>query len=432
MDAILGYIVALTLSMLGVAGFIPWAKMGVTNVQTAAIAGQQLIVDKAAQFYVQDNAAAIAALATPTTPVTITVAMLTAANYLPVGFSTTNAYGQTWEAQVLQPTPGELQTLVTSQGGRAISNMQQLVQIAAQAGAQGGFVPYANQAGDATMTPTNAYGAYGGWKIPLTGYTSPGSGHLASLLAFTGSQANGNYLYRVSVPGQPQLNNMQTDLGLTDTGGAAHNITGINTATATTFSANGGGQLDTDQGGSLELGGNSTTAGTGTPYIDFHQAGQGVQPFNVRMQNDANNHLTISGASTNGAALQVNGTLQLANIAANGAACSSNGLLAANSDGTGQMFSCVRGAWAPIGGSWVRMNEYTVSNGGTVPVPTCSAPGVPKIELAAATFQVDDTAIVNMTASLSGANWSISIVDGKTPTPSPVAGEALAETYCEF
>lgn len=415
--------------MLGIVGFIPWAKMGVTNVQTAAIASQQLIVDKAVSLYVQDNAAAIAA---QTPPVTITIAMLTTANYLPAGFSATNSYGQTWEAQVLQPTPGELQTLVTSQGGRAITNTQQLVQIAAQSGAQGGFVPYANQAGDPTMTPTNAYGAYGSWKLALTGYTNPGSGHLASLLAFSGAQANSNYLYRVSVPGQPQLNDMQTDLGLTDTGGTAHNITGVATATASTFSANGAGELDSDQGGSLELGGNASTAGTGTPYINFHQAGQGVQNYNVRMQNDANNHLTISAATANGAGLQVNGTLQLANIANNGASCASNGLVAANSDGSGQMFSCVRGAWTPIGGTWVRMAVNAVSNGSVVPQPTCSSPGVPKIELAAENFFVDDTATVNMSATANGSNWDISIVDGTTPTGTPISGQALAETYCEF
>jgi hypothetical protein len=428
MDAILGYIAALTLSMIATAGFIPWAKMGVTNVQTAAIASQQLIVDKAASLYVQDNAATIAQLATATTPVTITAAMLIAANYLPAGFSATNSYGQTWEAQVLQPTGGELQTLVTSQGGRPISNTQQLVQIAAQSGAQGGFVPYANQAGDASMTPANAYGAYGAWKLALTGYTNPGSGHLASLLAFSGAQANSNYLYRVSVPGQPQLNNMQTDLGLTDTGGTAHNINGVATATANTFQSSGGGQFTADQGGSLELGGNNAQAGTGTPYVDFHQAGQGVQDFNVRVQNDADNHMTISAASGN-AGLQVNGTLQLANIASVGTACSPNGIVAAGSDGTGQMFSCLRGTWTPIGGMWVRMGSWVVSNGSTVAEPTCSAGGTPKVEIAAENFYVDTTAAVNMNANEGDGVWTLSIVDG---SGTPVSGQAVAQTYCQY
>src|ERR1700738_4715128 len=151
MEAIVGYIVALALSMLGTAGFVAWAKMGVSNVQTAATASQNVIFNKAAELYVRDNAAAIAAVATATTPVTVTPAMLVTALYLPAGFSATNPFRQTWQLQVLQPAAGQLLSMVTSQGGTAIADQKQLVQIAAQAGAQGGFVPYPNQAGDMTM-----------------------------------------------------------------------------------------------------------------------------------------------------------------------------------------------------------------------------------------------------------------------------------------
>ena len=228
MAAVIGTLVAVLISLLSVPGMASWAKLGITNVQKSVMATQLMAFDKAAQQYVQDNAAAIAAVATATTPVTVTAANLQAANYLPAGFSAKNPFQQTLQLQVLQPSAGQLQALVTSQGGTPISDTKELVQIAAQAGAQGGFIPYANQAGDATMTPTNAYGAYGAWKLPMTGYTNPGSGHLASLLIFSGSQANNGFLYRVAVPGQPQLNDMQTDLGMTDVGGTAHNITGAN------------------------------------------------------------------------------------------------------------------------------------------------------------------------------------------------------------
>lgn len=51
-------------------------------------------------------------------------------------------------------------------------------------------------------------------------------------------------------------------------------------------------QLQADQGGSIELGGNDTTAGTGIPYIDFHFRGL-VQDFNTRIINDANGQLTL-------------------------------------------------------------------------------------------------------------------------------------------
>jgi hypothetical protein len=51
-------------------------------------------------------------------------------------------------------------------------------------------------------------------------------------------------------------------------------------------------RLGHDQGGSIELGGDSSTPGTGTPYIDFHFQGL-TQDFNTRIINDANGRLTL-------------------------------------------------------------------------------------------------------------------------------------------
>ncbi|WP_455289545.1 shufflon system plasmid conjugative transfer pilus tip adhesin PilV [Cupriavidus necator] len=229
MEAILGYLIALMLSTLSFAGFVTWSKAGVTNVQTAAAASQMLVFDKAALQFVQDEAATLVAQATPSVPVNVTPATLINGGYLPAGFSATNVFGQTWLLQVLQPTPNNLQALVTSQGGRAITDTRQLVQIAAQAGAQGGFVPYAGQNGDPTMVATRAYGAYGAWQVPLANYTNPGSGRLASLLAFTGAQANNGYLYRVQVPGHPELNRMQTSIDM-----AGNDVNSAGRVTATT------------------------------------------------------------------------------------------------------------------------------------------------------------------------------------------------------
>jgi len=51
-------------------------------------------------------------------------------------------------------------------------------------------------------------------------------------------------------------------------------------------------ELVADQGGSIELGGNSSTSGTGTPYIDFHFSGLS-QDFNTRIINDADGRLSL-------------------------------------------------------------------------------------------------------------------------------------------
>ena len=54
--------------------------------------------------------------------------------------------------------------------------------------------------------------------------------------------------------------------------------------------------LRTDQGGSIEMGGNNAIAGTGTPYIDFHFNGK-TEDYNARIINSANGELKISAAN---------------------------------------------------------------------------------------------------------------------------------------
>jgi len=55
-------------------------------------------------------------------------------------------------------------------------------------------------------------------------------------------------------------------------------------------------RLTADQGGSIELGGDNSTAGVGGPYIDFHYNGK-IQDFNVRLQNDADGRLTLTSTT---------------------------------------------------------------------------------------------------------------------------------------
>lgn len=415
MDPILGAVAALILSMLGVAGFITFAQQGVTNVLTAATASQMVTFNKAAQRYITDNGATIAAAATPTVPVTISTAMLSAANYLPASYLTTNPFQQTWQVQVLQPSPGVLQSLVMSTGGRAISDTKQLVQIAAQAGAQGGFIPYANQAGDATMQPSSAYGAFGAWKVSLANYANPGAGHLASLLAFGNTQTNNNYLYRVAVPNRPELNNMQTDLGLTDTGGTAHNINGVNTVNAK--QAQFSGTIGTN--GFSPTQGLPPAWGGGLHTWDVYAEGSMAAGTGGQMKAGLNQTGAVWGQ-----------TLQPANIATGGQGCGSNGLIAANSDGSGQILSCQGGIWLPIGGRWLQMYKYDVWHGYGVPVPSCPSGGIPRVLVYPTNFTVDDTGTVNFGATQSGGQWIVYITDG---VGTPIGGAAAsAATFCAY
>ncbi|MBB6592753.1 shufflon system plasmid conjugative transfer pilus tip adhesin PilV [Ralstonia solanacearum] len=432
MDAILGYMIAIALSMLSIGQFYQWQASGMTNVQTAAAASQQVIYNKAAAQYVQDNATTIASLSTSTVPVTITTAMLISAGYLPGGFSTTNVFGQTWQLQVLQPTAGTLQSVVQSTGGRPISDTIQLVQIAAQSGAQGGFVPYAGQNGDATMNPANAYGAYGAWKLPLTNFTNPGSGHLVSLLAFTGVSANNSYLYRVQVPGHPELNNMQTDLGLTDQGGTMHNVSGAQQISAQSLQALSAGSLATP----------SITTANGTVITWDSVPDGGVLSLK------GTNGTWVHVESSNGTFRLVNSALsaqmfsvdQSGNVIASGTvtpgvigspnnACPKNGVSGLNADGSGQWLQCLNGVLKPFGGNILRYGYYTAQHGTGVPAPTCPAGATKLIVVTPNIFAVDPTTVVNAGASGTGP-WTVYIMDGSN---TPIAGAtATVGTYCGY
>ncbi|WP_116138398.1 shufflon system plasmid conjugative transfer pilus tip adhesin PilV [Trinickia diaoshuihuensis] len=425
MDAIVGYMIALTLSMMAVAGFTTWARQGVANVVTAATASQMVIFDRAAQQYVQDHAADLAIGATATTPVTVTAGML--GQYLPNGFSAKNPFGQIWQLQVLQPSPGQLQPLVTSQLGRPITDTKQLVQIAAQAGAAGGFVPYANQGGDAAMNPTKASGAYGGWSVPLGSYTNPGSGHLASLLAFTNPQSMNNYLYRVAVPTQPQLNQMQTALDM-----GSHDVNNADNVTASGVS------IQNPNGNStLLLGQQASVAGNDAYQQIYMHANNGVVVTNAagnayegitsgwaNVQNanhfptitlgnssiandDAHQQLTLhadgqtvvtnnagtayapfiagsvtsTGDMSSGGNVVVNGNisgkgvvnggyLQPTALAVAGTTCTNSGEIA--NSGNGPLF-CQSGVWQTAGGPRIHFDQVTyqyVGDGGTCPPNT--------------------------------------------------------------
>ncbi|UEP40681.1 shufflon system plasmid conjugative transfer pilus tip adhesin PilV [Burkholderia sp. B21-005] len=174
----------------------------------------------AAGQYIKDNYAAVLANASATTPATITVPMLQSQypQMFATGFSVKNPYGQTVTAQAYQPTAGTLDTIIVTSGGQTISegNMRKIAQLI---GGAGGYISSTN--------PSVANGSYGAWG-PKTIPNSPGGGHMVYSLMFENGSMVTDYLYRKAVPGHPELTNMQTDLGMTDTSGTPHNVTGAN------------------------------------------------------------------------------------------------------------------------------------------------------------------------------------------------------------
>ncbi|MBU2794467.1 shufflon system plasmid conjugative transfer pilus tip adhesin PilV [Acidithiobacillus thiooxidans] len=181
---------------------------------STAAAIQMARVEKAAEAYITANAGAIESVATGSSPAVITVPMLESTGYLPNGFNSVNPFGQTWEVQVLQPSSGNLQALVVSYGGNTVK-AKVAGQVAQIAGASGGVI--GGGSGEYAVPGCGggeACGAYDGWSVTTSGYQNIQPGHFAALLAYSNGQLQSDYLYRVAVPGQPQLNTMQTNLNM--------------------------------------------------------------------------------------------------------------------------------------------------------------------------------------------------------------------------
>jgi hypothetical protein len=208
MSEILGVLFAALLGLSLIPGYLTYQKESTENIRAVATAQQQRLIYDAATKYLQQNNTAVLASATPTTPVVLTVPMLQTATQtqLPV----TNPYGQNWQVQVLEPTAGSLQAVVTATGGDTMPD-KQAVKIGSLAGATGGFIP-TNDSGGYPAGAANAWGSFGGWKISMANYSGIVGGRPAALLTVVGGQVANNYLYRNAVPGQPQLNTMNTPL----------------------------------------------------------------------------------------------------------------------------------------------------------------------------------------------------------------------------
>ncbi|ODV41524.1 hypothetical protein AWV79_35760 [Cupriavidus sp. UYMMa02A] len=344
MEALIAGAIAIVMSLISLGSAVGWSKVGTENVQNAATANQLMTFDKAAMQYVQDNGVAIASLATPTTPVTITPAMLKASGYLATGFSDTNVFQQTWQAQVLQPTAGQLQTLVTSQGGQPIQ-AKQLVQIASLAGAQGGFIPYNSQAGDSTMNANTAYGARGAWTQSMANYANPGSGRLASLLAFTNLQSTNGYLYRVQVPNHPELNRAQTSIDM-----GANDLNNVRAVTAQTGSISG----DLGVGGTAWVGNVRASSDVTGNYVagNYVRSNGDVSVQNNMVANGAYaNYLHSWGSATIQGALNAQSVVNMNPVAWAGWGCGGTQITV---DPNGVPLYCNGGQWRQAAGGGVK------------------------------------------------------------------------------
>lgn len=381
MQPILGTIFGLVVWLVMSSGLFVWLKQASDSIKVTGAAMQAQVISGAFARYVKDHGAALATTATAVQAAKVTVADLRTGGYLPTSVSDKNVFGQDWVAQVLQPQPGQLQTLLFSTGGQAIP-ARQLVPIAAQASSRGnlgGFVPYRNQAGDTSLQPDVAVGTGGSFRQSLTNYAGgPGSGHLAMMLSVADAKTDNGYLYRVDMkPSRPDLNSMQTDLGMTGTDGTKHDINGANTVGAVTgkFSGTiGTNGLDPTQG---------LPQGWGGGVHTWDVYGEGT----VAAGKDGQ---IAAGLNREGSVWGKNTTTETLNANANATSCTWNDSKIVNN----KLYICtVQGQWA--GGSTLVGNQtvtgiYTgYKNGWGINPPVCGTGGTPYWSMALQSSDVD-------------------------------------------
>ncbi|MCQ0031461.1 shufflon system plasmid conjugative transfer pilus tip adhesin PilV [Burkholderia glumae] len=426
----MGYLISTLIAMSVMASMLATLyssiEDGIRNVSNAVFASQTAVIGDAFARYVKDHSAQIAQFASPVAPFTITTDTLAQGNYLPSGTSVGNAYQQRWVAKVLEPQPGKLQTMLFTLGGDPIP-IDQIVPIAAQSTSQqnlGGFVPYANQAGDTTLQPTAAVGINGSFRQDLTAYGSPGPGHLAMMLAVADASADNGFLYRVDMSQiRPELNNMQTNLGMTDAAGNKHDINGAGAVNAVTGAFSGNiGTAGFDPQGGLPAGYRGGVH-TWDVYAEGTIAAGNQGKLNASM--DYQGHI-------------IGQQLSLANAAVPNTACTNYGVnatsVSANADGSGQMLSCQwtgQGArWMPIGGPILRYGYFTVADASFVPAPNCPSGAQQLLQLSLQGFTVNQTATVNGgPATWTGNGWIVHLQDG---AGNSLPRTATVGTYCYY
>lgn len=332
------------------------------NLSNQAAADHQKAVSDAAVKYIKDNYAAILATATATTPATITVPMLKSTGYLSSSFNNQNPFGQDYQILALEPTANKLETLIVTTGGETVPEMG-VRRIAQLVGAQGGFI-------SATDT-TKAQGSYGGWQMALSSYgASPGAGHLASALFFADGALVSDYLYRNTVAGHPELNQMNTAIDMT-----GNNVNNAGQVNANKVAA----AADVTAGGNVTATGNVNAANanisgettTGGWFRNTGDTGWYNQKWNggwfmsdsnwVRSYADKN---VYTGGQMQAGTMRSNGRLstgefaQIDGYAVEGGACPGGNVIAIDAN-TKLTLSCQSGVWrasgAVFGGpNWIK------------------------------------------------------------------------------
>lgn len=195
------------------------AQMGFTRSEQRLAAEHLGQVMEASGNYVRKHQATLSSQASAGGGPEISVADLITDGQLMRGFQNRNIWGQSYRIYIRKPKDDDLTAVVLTSGGYTRPSKKFTNSVAPGAallvGGAGGFVPSGDIRGQNAGT---LHGAGAGWIVSLAdlGIPSPGPGHLGGLTNYDPTSLGQDQLYRVAVPGQPELNEMWTELDMTD------------------------------------------------------------------------------------------------------------------------------------------------------------------------------------------------------------------------
>lgn len=431
MSSILGALFAILIGIIAIIPYLNYENQSLETIRAANTASQFKQLINATRLYVEDNYSTLNGTVTATSsnppncqinqPCLIPFSNLQL-NYLSSTLSNVTPYNQTWQIEVLLPETNDpgMKVLIFTYGGFNIP-APKLAMIAAETGQEAGFIIYPGQ--DNTSTQVNlpeacdptatikkgysnyqaeAMGAYGHWSLslpmfPLSQSTKPNKspqiqfcpGHLAALLYFgPNGTLEDDYLYRVAVPGESNLNTMQTNLLLNsqNAGGSigvqtasqneanTTNTESSNTSSSSTISAlSNSGNVDNQVVTTTNSSQSSTTISAATSLGNDQIAMTATDNQSSASISAAaaggSNQIALS-ATNSQASLAVEGTSRSANYLtitstqeSPGTSCLSNqiGNIAPDSDNSGTPLACVTAT--PYGAaSWQKMIGFTSTN----------------------------------------------------------------------
>lgn len=399
---IIEMIITMSLMLGVISGAAYWYYFFNNTNTNAVVAGHMKLIGEAGSRYIANNPA-VFSTATATSPVLLTVDTLVSANYLSNTVSKINAYNQSMCIVVLQPSAGNYAGLLVTEGGTTIDGPL-LGEIASRLELPGGAVY--------TRNLTRLQGTRNGWSLPLpTAYQNtnnagmrcdgtPGAvtltvGHPVMALWITAAATtNQAVLHRNVVPGQPQLNQMNTPLVM--------NATAVPGSACTSSGAI---AQNSNTTGLVECGSNGV----------WNVVGNVVSGIASGTACSESGRL---GTTPTGVAYICNGSYwaPMQNFGNPGAACPTEGEMAVSIP-TSESLVCKNSKYVRLVSlinKNIMISRQVVTDGVVVPKPTCDVGGAPtySYEMIQASLDIGvapPRQLMYLSASDNGASWTIQI-----------------------